>query len=313
MPLQLIVGEVAFKTLLFGTYVTAVGGGGQTTNALHTDATQAQAWEKFKLWVDQSVATRPATHKHTYAFQTATGNYLTAVNGGGLGGINVLHTDATHPQAWEKFRLVPIIPPVSFTPVGGSGRIPAWYYAIQTERGDFLTAVDGGDRTIEPTMQSNSTQIHAFELFQMVSFGELMSGYQYGFQPVIQGGWMYAVNGGDRSNNGLATQRIAGEVTEQQADEKNRTYAKFRILPRQTDGSFALQTLSQNYVTAVSGGGVAPVSLDGLTSPGDAFHTNAAHIQILKNSIYSNRATGRMSSRLSLGTTWELTSRSSGT
>src|ERR1700761_2323090 len=71
-------------------------------------------------------------------FQTENGHYLTAVNGGGLAldpsgqPIDVIHTDAVHPAAWETFTLV-----------GPGGGAP---YGIQTTNGHFLTAVGGGGR-----------------------------------------------------------------------------------------------------------------------------------------------------------------------
>ena len=34
---------------LDGHYVTAVGGGGRTTDTIHTDATRVGAWEKFTV------------------------------------------------------------------------------------------------------------------------------------------------------------------------------------------------------------------------------------------------------------------------
>lgn len=45
------------------------------------------------------------------AIRTVNGNYLTAVNGGGMGEAAnklPLHTDATIASTWEQFMLVPI-------------------------------------------------------------------------------------------------------------------------------------------------------------------------------------------------------------
>jgi hypothetical protein len=41
-------GFYALKTVS-GNYITAVGGGGRTSDVLHTDATRVGAWEKFRL------------------------------------------------------------------------------------------------------------------------------------------------------------------------------------------------------------------------------------------------------------------------
>ena len=44
-------GYYAIKTAN-GHYLTAVGGGGQITDVLHTDATGVGAWEQFRLVCD---------------------------------------------------------------------------------------------------------------------------------------------------------------------------------------------------------------------------------------------------------------------
>ena len=42
-------GEFVIRTIVKQTYLTAVEGGGRTTNAIHTDATGIGSWEKFRL------------------------------------------------------------------------------------------------------------------------------------------------------------------------------------------------------------------------------------------------------------------------
>lgn len=99
--------RVAIRTIN-GNYVTAVNGGGMgnpaNTDPVHTDQTQILAWERFELVVLDE-------EKGLYAFQTETKNYVTAVNGGGMGEAAnklPLHTDATRASTWEQFMLVPI-------------------------------------------------------------------------------------------------------------------------------------------------------------------------------------------------------------
>src|SRR5262245_2333933 len=70
-----------------GHYLTAVGGGGQTYNAIHTDATQGRSWEKLTL-IDADKGTPVVT----YGIRTVKGYYLTAVDGGGRNN-NVIHTN----------------------------------------------------------------------------------------------------------------------------------------------------------------------------------------------------------------------------
>ena len=107
----------------FVSYLTALGGGGKTSQAM-TAFSGLQAGSRFKL-IKQSDG--------TYALQTSSGNYVTAVNGGGLASGDNLHTDAQQVQAWEKFKIVEQPPNCSYT--------------IQTVSGFFL-AVGPGSSTI---------------------------------------------------------------------------------------------------------------------------------------------------------------------
>jgi hypothetical protein len=127
--------------------LTAVNGGGlggpdsgAGLVALHTDATSAGAWETFKLILQPGSTLGPGMQ---FALQTSTGtNYLTAINGGGVGGPNdatcPVHTDATTAGAWEIFTLLvndSVNPPtVQIMP----------FTAVPLLGGRYLTAVDGG-------------------------------------------------------------------------------------------------------------------------------------------------------------------------
>jgi hypothetical protein len=140
----------------------------------------------------------------TCGIQTITGNFLTAVGGGGRI-TDVIHSDATILNSWEKFTLVDsgdgayglrTITGNYLTAVGGGGRITdvihsdavnllAWekftplalgngYYALVTINGHYLTAVGGGGR-ITDVIHSDATQIGAWEKFRficLVGFGE---------------------------------------------------------------------------------------------------------------------------------------------
>ncbi|MGI5291247.1 fascin domain-containing protein [Nonomuraea polychroma] len=136
----------AFQTYKTRNYLTAVGGGGRTTDVLHTDATRIRAWEKFKL-IDSG--DRSGT-RIRYGLRTSNGHYLTAVGGGGRI-TDVMHSDATQLRAWEKFTLVP----------AGWG-----IYAIQTIDGHYLTAVSGGGR-ITDTIHSDATIVRSWEKFRV--------------------------------------------------------------------------------------------------------------------------------------------------
>lgn len=127
-----------------GRYLTAVGGGGRLNDTIHSDATQAKAWEKFTL-----VDIGAGTPNITYGIRTVKGYYLTAVDGGGRIN-NVLHTDATKVKGWEEFQLQSL----------GGG-----YFAIKTYNGRYLTAVGGGGR-ITDVIHSDATRIGNWEKFR---------------------------------------------------------------------------------------------------------------------------------------------------
>lgn len=84
-----------------GTLLQAMGGGGRTVDALHAYEAPQSNWGKFTL-IRQGDG--------SYAIQTANGNYLTAVGGGGLASstpsADNLQTNRTQVQAWEKFRII---------------------------------------------------------------------------------------------------------------------------------------------------------------------------------------------------------------
>lgn len=130
-----------------GYFLTAVDGGGlggpnNTGVALHSDARERSTWETFQLILVQEGS--------WYALQTSSGhNYVTAVNGGGVGGPNnskcPFHTDLRsneRPGTWETFTLVYVDEP--------AGKV-----ALRTENGNYVTAVNGGG-----TGGPNTTPIH---------------------------------------------------------------------------------------------------------------------------------------------------------
>ena len=133
-----------------GHYLSAIGGGGRTTDVIETNRTVPSTWETFTL-----VATGDDSLPIRYGIKTATGNWLTAVGGGGRT-TDVIHSNATVLQAWEKFNFVPL------SPGGGS----AFWAAIQTIDGHYLTAVNSGGIGSSPeAIHSNATQIQAWERF----------------------------------------------------------------------------------------------------------------------------------------------------
>ena len=86
-----------------------------------------------------------------YALRTVSGNFLTAVGGGGRS-TDVMHSDATVPSRWERFNLIPL----------GNNN-----YAIQTMTGNFLSAQDSGGR-ITDVIHTNAVRIGTWERFRFV-------------------------------------------------------------------------------------------------------------------------------------------------
>jgi hypothetical protein len=142
--------DKAFQTAN-GNYVTAVGGGGRTSDVLHTDATQAKDWERFRL-IDLGVGT-PAAPTY-YGLQTIKGNYLTAMGAGGKYQ-DAIHTDTTQIKGWEQFRIVKCGDPGS-----------AYEYGILAANGNFLTASNGGGSSNYVVLSAPSGVGSRFKLFR---------------------------------------------------------------------------------------------------------------------------------------------------
>ncbi len=128
-------------------YLTAVGGGGHTYNAIHTDATQARAWEKFTL-----VDADKGTPNVTYGIRTMKGYYLSAVDGGGRI-TNVMHTNRTRINDWEEFQLESL----------GGG-----WFAIKTFNGRYVTAVNSGGLStqVADVLHTDARQVKNWEKFK---------------------------------------------------------------------------------------------------------------------------------------------------
>ena len=148
----------AFQTSAGGYLSMVLGGGlggpntGPGSVALHTDATAVGPWETF-TWIGVD----PNTNK--FALLTVNGDYITAVNGGNMGGPNdsssPVHTDAAVPGPWEALRILP----------QPNGKV-----AIQTATGNYLTAVMGGGYggpNIVP-IHTDATAVGPWETFTLV-------------------------------------------------------------------------------------------------------------------------------------------------
>ena len=243
-----LVGQFAFQTSLKDTFLTAVAGGGGTTDTIHTDAVLPRSWERFRLWsIDGS---------GYYAIQTLTGNFVTAVAAGGRT-TDTIHTDATAVASWELFSLERL-----FYPAGDDFR----GFGLRTSRGFYLTAVGGGGHASGDTIHTDAVVAKSWETFRPYRSGRFGTGSTYGIQ--IWGGnasdeealrgWMFVnAGGGVDPGPGALWLTEEGEI-----DEISWT------LLAQTDGTYALQTSAGTVLGAIDGGAFgAGFSLDPITGP----------------------------------------------
>jgi hypothetical protein len=225
-PMEALGGSFAFQTDLKGRYVTAVDGGGRTTDVIHTNVGgPPRASETFRIWVDI------ATHQY-YAFETANGHFVTANNGGGLIE-NAIHTSATSINGWGMFRVLP------------TGRFLP--HAIQTLRGFFLTAVGGGGHDSGETIHTDSVVADEWERFNIFRAADFGTGSTYAIQ--AWGGnvinpWLTAPSGGRQPGPNALTTGGGPPF-----------WISWTLL-KQADGTYAFQTASGGILTA-NGGGLA--------------------------------------------------------
>ena len=146
-PAQAAEGSICALQVNRGSFVTAVGGGGRTVDVMHTNVTSIGEYEKFVL-----IPVGDGVH---LALKTRIGYYVTPENSGGLTHNqihDVLHTNATVIQNWEKFQFV--------YQSDGTYGIRAW-------DGHYLTAVDGGGRTTD-TFDTNRSSVNSWEKFRLI-------------------------------------------------------------------------------------------------------------------------------------------------
>jgi hypothetical protein len=212
-----------------GNFVTAVNGGGMTANVLHTDATQAKDWERFRL-IDLGIGV-PAVPTY-YGIQTIKGNYLTAVGAGGKYQ-DAVHTDANQIKGWEQFRIVKC---------GdlGSGQ----EYGVMAANGAFFSARSGGGQTIEAILLSNPTALET--KFKFINQGD----GTYALQTANGRNYVTAVGGGGQvqkynpPNCGMFSACIGGFSTVFHTDATQvKAWEKFRIID-QGNCTYAIQTSS---------------------------------------------------------------------
>lgn len=133
-------------------------------------------------------------------------------------------------------------------------------FALRTQKGFYVTAIDGGGRTAEPVLLTTATTAGPWEKFKIaVTYPN--TSHDKSIQ-TSRGNYLTAMNGG-----GLAGGAFHTDATQA------RDWERFRLLDL-SSGNFApsfyaLNTINGFYVTAVGAGGKSA----------DAFHTDAQRIQ----------------------------------
>lgn len=165
-PLQRQTNETVAIQTYDGNYWTAVGGGGgkhakncrRNADALYDNATSVGPRETFTL-----VA---AGSNYAFALQpTASGKiyYITAVNGGGIGGPNhnrrysQINTSATSVGPWQKFAIIQVDP-----------SNPSQVALQAPDRKYYVTAIPGCGGNNDVPFHTNATVIGPWERFTLV-------------------------------------------------------------------------------------------------------------------------------------------------
>jgi hypothetical protein len=249
-------------------FVTAVGGGNETTDALRTSVTKPSTEEKFTLWYVPSTG--------EYGIQTVGGQFLFATNGGDLASlfpfgnqeVDTIQSTATQIIDYERFTLLPNV----------VDNFPTGWFGILTVRGFYLIAANGGGLTVPPVLLTNGTAATLFanppQLFGLVKSGDAGSGYKLGLVvaggpatvqstggPLPIGEWVFVTNGGGEDSSSKALALTIGYNDAGNGDLENEQQIPLTLI-LQSDGTYAFLTASGNYLTADDGGFEGSFSTD---------------------------------------------------
>ena len=233
MSNALLSGKFLIRCYRGGNFVTAKDGGHHSIDALMSNATTPGANEVFTI--DDS-------NNFKVFFFTAGNFILSARGGGGTGESNDDQTFQT-----ERIELAPD----ALFALNGAAQDGT--FSIQTETGNFVTAVGGGGHATR-AFHTDATKASTWEKFYLLKTGDLGSGHQYAIRPTGTGNipgkgetlsYLTALNGGNRVLNAMT------------ANSPLVDNSKFR-LSKQPDGSFAFHTPNGfTLLTADNGGGLA--------------------------------------------------------
>jgi hypothetical protein len=144
-----------------------------------------------------------AADPNTCSIQTFRGYYVTAVGAGGRT-TDVMHTNATVVQSWEKFTLV-------YT---GDGL----HYGLRTSAGYYVTAVNSGGLSNSVThdvLHTDATNLLNWEKFSLVyqNDGTATRSGSYGIR-AFDGHYLSARDGGGRTTDTFESNRTTVDTWE---------------------------------------------------------------------------------------------------
>jgi hypothetical protein len=239
-------------------YVSASGGGDHFPDALNSAATAPTAQDQFQVEQLRNGQVR---------FKTETGNYISAVQGGGYPQSIAADSMFTYEISPDNTALFAVGTPWDYNSNGTPIFAAAFGYEIRTYNEDYFNAVGGGGLSTGAfytneavTGSTSSPTVYTFN-----HCGDLGTGFVYNVSawfpsdPFGHYNPIFANYGGGLDGVNAFTSFFAG------GSSNYSTNANFKLI-KQPDGSYAMQTGDgKHYVTAENGGGLYPPQSAGPT------------------------------------------------
>jgi hypothetical protein len=215
-----------------GFYLSARGGGSIGGNA---DDTQTFQTERIAPAPDALFTLEGPAPNGTITIATLDGHFVTALGGGGKS-TRAFHTDGTVARSWEQFYILKVgdlgsghlyaIRPA------GTGNIPG-----QGERISFLTAINGGNRTVHAMTANSPLQPESHFRFLSLPDGSYAFGTSNGFTVVTADNGGGLAHGTPQMDNLITTKPVT----------QIQDWEKFKIVET-SPGLYTIQTVSGFYV-----------------------------------------------------------------
>lgn len=197
----------ALRTSSGSNYLTAVNGGGvsgpnDASCPVHTNATSAGPWEMFTLVVNDALNPPTVQIMPSGAQPNVGPYYLTAVNGGGVGGPNTqpVHTDATIIGPWEQFSFSPAV--VYSNPIVINCNTNIDGLANGNIAGSLSLTIDSDGSYVFSGKENNSSWAPYNVAVAVVVVGSDRAAYTFAAQGKVDAGLPWDNNNWNWTNNG---------------------------------------------------------------------------------------------------------------